>query len=43
MALKTRAKKTVQVELREVSNTGVFIALTEANRRKSMSILNRTA
>ena len=41
MAFRISAKKTVQVEPREVSQTGIFFANTEANRRNSMALLKR--
>jgi hypothetical protein len=41
MALRTRAKETVQVEFREVNASGVFLAQTEANQKNSMSLLQQ--
>lgn len=41
MEVKIRSKEIVQVEFREVSQTGVFIAHTEANHKNSMSLLQQ--
>jgi hypothetical protein len=41
MVLRTRAKKTVQVEFREVNASGVFLAQTGANQKNSMSLLQQ--
>ena len=41
MVLRTRAKETVQVEFREVSQTGVFLATTKANHENSMALLRQ--
>ena len=37
----SEGKETVQVEFREVGNTGVYIAHTEANQEKSMNLLQQ--
>ena len=42
MALGTRTRETAQVEFREVSQTGVFLARTEANHKNSMAILQQS-
>ena len=41
MALRTRAKETVQVEFREVNASGVFLAQTEVNQKNSMFLLRQ--
>ena len=39
MVLKSSAKEIAQVQFREVSTTGVFMALTQANQEDSMNLL----
>ena len=41
MALRTRAKKTVQADIREIGTTGVFIAHTQADQENSMNLLQQ--